>query len=255
MRKKLILGNWKMNHNSKMAVDFMTALNSSIKQYKFTVDFGVAPSFLSIASVKKLATKDFIVISQDAHYEAMGAFTGNVSYQQLLDEGITWAIIGHSERRAMFNDDDVTVNKKIKALVTHNMNAVLCVGETLEQHEANQVKTIVKNQLTKDLADVNATELQNIVIAYEPIWAIGTGKSATAQEAQTTIKYIRSVIADLYNQKNADIIRILYGGSVKPTNINEILTQSDIDGALVGGASLKAKDFFGLITANEKWYK
>ncbi len=255
MRRKLILGNWKMNHNTKMAIDFMNTLNDSIKQYKFSVDYGVAPSFLSIAAVQKLAKNDFIVVSQDAHYEANGAFTGNVSYQQLLDEKITWAIIGHSERRAMFSDDDARINKKVKALVNHKMTAVLCIGETLAEHEANQVETIVKNQLVKDLADVKANELQNVVIAYEPIWAIGTGKSATAQEAQATIKYIRSVVTSLYDQKIGDGMRILYGGSVKPANVNEILSQPDIDGALVGGASLKASDFAGLITANKEWYK
>ena len=180
------------------------------------------------------------------HFEESGAFTGEVAPANLVELGIDYVIIGHSERREYYNETDETCNKKVLKAIEVGINPILCCGETLEERESNSTMDKVKGQIVKDLKDVKAEDLEKVVIAYEPIWAIGTGKTATAEQANEVIAYIRNVVRDLYADL-ADKVRIQYGGSVKPANVAEIMGQTDIDGALVGGASLKADDYLGLL--------
>ena len=185
--------------------------------------------------------------AQNMHYEEKGAFTGEVSAPMLKELDMDYVIIGHSERRQYFNETDETVNKKVKQAFAYDITPIMCVGETLEQREADKTKEIVKNQTQKGLADVKPEQVKTIVIAYEPIWAIGTGKTASSQDANEVIAYIREVVKDMYSEEVSEEVRIQYGGSVKPSNVEEIMNESDIDGALVGGASLEASDFTALV--------
>lgn len=184
--------------------------------------------------------------AQNMHFEESGAFTGEVAPANLVELGIDYVIIGHSERREYYNETDETCNKKVLKAIEVGINPILCCGETLEERESNSTMDKVKGQIVKGLKDVKAEDLEKVVIAYEPIWAIGTGKTATAEQANEVIAYIRNVVRDLYADL-ADKVRIQYGGSVKPANVAEIMGQTDIDGALVGGASLKADDYLGLL--------
>lgn len=185
--------------------------------------------------------------AQNMHFEDQGAFTGEISPLMLKELGVTYVIIGHSERRQYFNETDDTVNKKVLAALKHGLKPIVCVGESLEQHEAGQTEEIVRKQTEAALSQVPSDQLADVVIAYEPIWAIGTGKSSTAEDANQTIAYIRGVVADAYGKEAAAAVRIQYGGSVKPENIESFLAQSDIDGALVGGASLAADSYLKLV--------
>jgi triosephosphate isomerase len=189
----------------------------------------------------------YVLGAQNMHYEEQGAFTGEISPLMLKELGVTYVIIGHSERRQYFNETDDTVNKKVLAALNHGLKPIVCVGESLQQHEAGQTEEVVRKQTEAALASVSADNLVDVVLAYEPIWAIGTGKSSTAEDANQTIAYIRGVIADQYGKEAAEAIRIQYGGSVKPENIESFLAQSDIDGALVGGASLAADSYLKLV--------
>ena len=203
--------------------------------------------FTDIVAVKE-ATKDtdIKVGAQNMHWEDRGAFTGEISPLMLKELEVDYVILGHSERRQFFNETDEIVNNKMKSALEHGIKPIICVGETLEERESNQEKEIVKNQIIKGFKDIEKKDLENIVIAYEPIWAIGTGKTASADDANDMILFIRETIGELYDEAK-DIIRIQYGGSVKPDNVSELMGKSDIDGALVGGASLKADDFVKLI--------
>jgi triosephosphate isomerase len=185
--------------------------------------------------------------AQNMHFEEQGAFTGEISPLMLKELGVEYVIIGHSERRQYFNETDETVNKKVLAALKHGLKPIVCVGESLEQHEAGETEAVVRTQTEAALADVAVEQLSTVVIAYEPIWAIGTGKSSTPDDANRTIAYIRRVIAERFGQDAADRVRIQYGGSVKPENIESFLQQTDIDGALVGGASLTADGYLKLV--------
>jgi len=189
----------------------------------------------------------YVLGAQNMHFEEQGAFTGEISPLMLKELGVAYVILGHSERRQYFNETDETVNKKVLTALHHGLKPIICVGESLEQREANQTEAVVRSQTEAALRQVTADRLPEVVVAYEPIWAIGTGKSSTAEDANQTIGYIRSVIAERYGKEAAETVRIQYGGSVKPDNIGSFLTQSDIDGALVGGASLTADSYLKLI--------
>jgi len=189
----------------------------------------------------------YVLGAQNMHFEEQGAFTGEISPLMLKELGVAYVILGHSERRQYFNETDETVNKKVLTALHHGLKPIICVGESLEQREANQTEAVVRSQTEAALRQVTADRLPEVVVAYEPIWAIGTGKSSTAEDANQTIGYIRSVIAEQYGKEAAETVRIQYGGSVKPDNIGSFLTQSDIDGALVGGASLTADSYLKLI--------
>lgn len=245
MRKPIIVGNWKMNKGIAEAVAFIEAVQPHLHD---SADFGVATSFIALQASINVASK-LLVAAQNCHFEDSGAFTGEVSVLMLEEIGAKYCIIGHSERRQMFGDTDETVNKKAKRLIAAKITPIVCCGETLEQFEAGQTGEVVAKQIKGCLVDIAGSDVANIVIAYEPIWAIGTGKNATKEIAQKTCALIRTEIAKLYDQAVADKVRIQYGGSVKPENIAEYMAEADIDGALVGGASLKVDSFVAMIDA------
>ena len=245
MRNPIIAGNWKMHKTIAEGVQFIDEIKENIANTD--VEIVVCAPFTLLQSLKEASKGTSIKIgAQNMHFEEKGAFTGEVSAQMLKEIGMDYVIIGHSERRQYFNETDETVNKKVLKALEYGINPILCCGETLEQREADETKDICKTQIVKGLENVDKEQLSNVVIAYEPIWAIGTGKTATSKEANDVIAYIREVIREVYGDL-ANEVRIQYGGSVKPSNISEIMGQSDIDGALVGGASLASKDYLGLL--------
>lgn len=249
MRRKLLLGNWKMNKTVSEAKEF--ALNAKdlgklAKQNK--VDMGICVPYIDLAPVKKILKNSLIVGAENCHELDHGAYTGEVSIPMLLDLGITWCIIGHSERRTYYNETSEACNKKILALLKNNMVPVYCCGESLETYEEGKTKEFVKEQIIKGFKDVSKEDAAKVVIAYEPIWSIGTGKNASKEIAEDVCKFIRKTIKDLYDTKTSNKIRILYGGSVKPNNIKEYLYCDNIDGALVGGASLDVNSYKELLT-------
>lgn len=245
MRRKLLIGNWKMNKTRGEAEEFargshvLTAL-----AVKKNIDIGVTPPFLAIDVIAKYNPK-LILGAQNCHYLPKGAYTGEVSIEMLQDLPITMSLVGHSERRTYYNETNESCNKKILALKDHSLGVIYCVGETLDQFEKGLTKEVVKAQLDEGLKDV--ADLDNIVVAYEPVWSIGTGKNASKEIAEDVCKFIRDELRALYGDKAADKVRILYGGSVKPVNIHDYLTMPDIDGALVGGASLSVDSYLQLI--------
>jgi triosephosphate isomerase len=248
MRKTLIAGNWKMNNDVEASLILVESLKSLSGNFDSNVDVLICPVFTYLYAVKEALKGTNIKIgAQNMHFEDKGAYTGEVSPVMLNNMGIEYVIIGHSERRQYFNETDETVNKKLKAALKHNIKPILCVGETLEQREFGLEKETVKNQIIKDFAGIDKNEAENIVVAYEPIWAIGTGKTATSAQANEMASFIRLCVKDIYDLELSEKIIIQYGGSVNKDNANEILSQSDIDGALVGGASLKAESFLDII--------
>ena len=244
MRKPIIAGNWKMNKTIKEGLEFIEEVKG---QTEGDVEVLVCAPFTLLKDLK-LATKgtNIKIGAQNMHYENSGAFTGEVAPANLVEIGMDYVIIGHSERREYYGETDETCNKKVLKAIEVGIDPILCCGETLEEREADKTMDKVKGQIVAGLAGVKAEDLAKVVIAYEPIWAIGTGKTATAEQANEVIAYIRQVVRDIYGDL-ADQVRIQYGGSVKPANVAEIMGQSDIDGALVGGASLKPTDFLGLL--------
>ncbi len=245
MRVPIIAGNWKMNNTIKEGLQLVEEIKNS--KLKENVEVVLCVPFVSLVEVKKaLENTDIKLGAQNMHWEESGAFTGEISPLMLKEIGVDYCIIGHSERRQYFNELDFTVNKKVKSALLHGIKPIVCVGETLEQRESNIEKEVVKSQLLAALEDVEKKDIENIVIAYEPIWAIGTGKTASSDDANDMIGYIREVIGQKYGDEK-EKVRIQYGGSVKPNNIKELMDKPEIDGALVGGASLKAKDFVDII--------
>jgi triosephosphate isomerase len=251
MRKPVIAGNWKLYKTNREAADLITSLIPEVKKNK-SVEIIVAPVFTALTSVKQaLASSNIMLAGQDCFWEEEGAFTGEVSPKLLLDAGCSHVIIGHSERRQYFGETDETVNKKIKAALSAGLTVLFCIGETLAQREAGKTFDVLNRQVTGGLSGITKEQLKNIIIAYEPVWAIGTGKTATDEQAQEAHAFIRSLVTGLYNQSAGNKTRILYGGSVKPENVKGLMTQPDIDGALVGGASLKAESFSAIVNFRE----
>lgn len=248
MRKTLIAGNWKMNNDVEASLNLVESLKSLSGNFDSNVDVLICPVFTSLYVVKEALKGTNIKIgAQNMHFEDKGAYTGEVSPVMLKSMEIEYVIIGHSERRQYFNETDETVNKKLKAALKHNIKPILCVGETLEQRECGIEKETVKNQIINDFAGIDKDEAENIVVAYEPIWAIGTGKTASSAQANEMASFIRMCVKEIYDCELSEKIIIQYGGSVNKDNAKEILSQSDIDGALVGGASLKAESFLDII--------
>lgn len=248
MRNKLIAGNWKMNNDIEESLKLVESLKSMSKDFDEKVTVLVCPPFTSLFSVKEAIKGYNIKIgAQNMHYKDKGAYTGEISPLMLKNMGIEYAIIGHSERRQYFNETDESVNNKLKAALSYDIIPIVCVGETLLQREQGLEKETVKNQISKAFKNIEPIDAKNIVIAYEPIWAIGTGKTATSKEANDMAAFIRSCVAEIYGNQVAEDLIIQYGGSVNGNNANEILNQEDIDGALVGGASLKADEFLKII--------
>ena len=250
MRKKVIAGNWKMNKLPNEAIDFIDRLTPLVKDTKNEVVVCVPYTDLFYALLTAQGT-NIKIGAQNMHFEEKGAYTGEVSAQMLKSIGVEYVIIGHSERRQYFNETDETVNKKVKTAFKHELKPIVCVGETLEQREAGKAEEIITNQTEKALEGLTDEQVQNTIIAYEPIWAIGTGKTATSEDAQKAIKSIRDKICQIYGQNVSDRVIIQYGGSVKSSNAKELFEMSDIDGGLVGGASLKPDEFSKIVNYNK----
>ncbi len=245
MRKPIIAGNWKMHKTIAEALDFVNAVKDRVNNDN--VEAVICAPFTLLKDLKEATKGTNIKIgAQNMHFEEKGAFTGEISPLMLKELDMDYVVIGHSERRQYFNETDETVNKKVLKALEVGIDPILCVGETLEEREAGNTKDVCKVQVEKALENVSKEDLAKVVIAYEPVWAIGTGKTATSEDANDVIAYIREVVANLYGEL-ANEVRIQYGGSVKPSNVVEIMNQSDIDGALVGGASLEANDYVDLV--------
>ena len=246
MRRKLLFGNWKMNKTRSEAEEFALASKELLElASKHNIDIGVAPTFLSLCKVKK-TNPDLLLAAQNCHYAPSGAFTGEISIPMLLDYGIKMVIIGHSERRTYFNETNKTCSMKIDALLANDMIPLYCVGETLEEFEKGITKDVIYDQVKVGLANVKKEDASKLIIAYEPVWSIGTGKNASKEIAEDICRYIRELLREMFGDVSDDI-RILYGGSVKPENVKDYLLQEDVDGALIGGASLKIDSFRQLI--------
>jgi len=251
MRKKVIAGNWKMYKSNSEAKELVEGLLNNTKEIVKT-GMIVCPPYTALSLVSELANGSSLQVgAQNMYWEPQGAFTGEISTEMIKSTGATYVIIGHSERRQFFGETDETVNKKLKAALESGINPIVCIGESLDERESGVTNEVVGNQVEKALAGISAEDMQKVILAYEPIWAIGTGKTATPDQAQDVHKFIRSVLTKLYNNDVAEDIIIQYGGSVKPENATELLSQPDIDGALVGGACLKADSFAGIIKAAE----
>lgn len=246
MRRPLIAGNWKMHNNCAQSVELVSQLIKSVPDSE--VDIVVAPPYTALSSVATVLKGSPIALSaQNIFWEESGAFTGEIAPAMLKDVGCTYVIIGHSERRQFFNETNETVNKRLKAALKASLIPILCIGETLTEREGEKTLAVIEEQITGGLLNVSPDEMEPVIVAYEPIWAIGTGETATPEQAQEVHRFIRELVARIFSKQIADGIRILYGGSVKPDNVDHLMAQTDIDGALVGGASLKADSFARLI--------
>ena len=249
MRKPIIAGNWKMYKSFDEAVEFVEAIREAVPSDE-KVDAVVCATDIYLPTLVDIAVEtDLAIGAQNMHFEEEGAFTGEVSPSQLASIHVDYVILGHSERRHMFNETDEAVNKKVKAALAHGIVPIICCGETLEEREAGNTETKVSGQIRAALEGFTAEEVAHMVLAYEPMWAIGTGKTASADEANRVCGVIRNVVKELYGAETADAIRIQYGGSVKPENIAELLSKEHIDGALVGGASLQVESYLKLLEA------
>lgn len=246
MRKPIIAGNWKMNNTLSQSLELI----EDIKKYKLNdnIEAVVCVPFTNLRDVKKaLEGTEIKLGAQNMHWKDSGAYTGEVSPLMLKEIGIDYCIIGHSERRQYFNETDETVNNKIKSALKHGIRPIVCVGETLDEREKSIEKEIVKNQVLKAFDNIDKEKVKDIIIAYEPIWAIGTGKTASSDDANEMCGFIREIIGDKYGKEAKASIRIQYGGSVNPNTIKDLMDKEEIDGALVGGASLNASDFVKLV--------
>lgn len=246
MRKPIIAGNWKMNKIRDEALEFIYTVNQDVPSIDEVDTVICAPDVLIRCLVKRQGD-NLRIGAQNMHFEENGAYTGETSPLVLSDTGVKYVIIGHSERRQYFNETDETVNKKVHTAFNHDLIPIICVGEHLEERENNTTKQVVSMQTEKALKGLNEEQVKNVVIAYEPIWAIGTGKTATPDMANETCGVIRSVVSELYGKEVAKQVRIQYGGSVKVDNIKELMSKEHIDGALVGGASLDPQSFIKLV--------
>ena len=251
MRKPFVAGNWKMNTDSHSSISLAEGIVSGSSDIAGQhVSVAVFPPSVYLPSVfKALNTSNIAVGAQDFYFEPDGAFTGEISVAMLKDIGCTFALCGHSERRHVIGESDELINKKVTAAISGGVLPVFCVGELLDERKASQTNEVITRQIKNGLAGLNAEKISAATIAYEPVWAIGTGLTATPQQAQEAHELIRNLLAEMYDARLAEEIRILYGGSVKPENAAELMRQKDIDGVLVGGASLKADDFLTIIQA------
>ena len=253
MRKKIIAANWKMNMTVTETENFLEAFRSAVEEVT-SVEIVIAPPFTLLPKLSELlgGSQKIRLGAQNFYFEKSGAYTGEISATMLRELFVKYVIVGHSERRQIFGETDSLINKKVLAAHTNELKPILCVGETLEEREAGTEKQVLEKQLRGGLAGVGAEQLLETVIAYEPVWAIGTGKTATSAQAQDAHAHVRSVLKELADEATASKVRIQYGGSVKAANAKELLTQPDIDGALVGGASLEARGFAEIVKAGQQ---
>jgi triosephosphate isomerase (TIM) len=246
-RRIVIAGNWKMNKTVSESVELAKAVVAKSSEAPASVDLVVCPTFVSLTEVSKVVAGTRVALgAQDLHWEESGAFTGKISAAMLVSAGVKYVILGHSEQRQFFGETDETVNKKVKQALKHGLLPIICVGELLAEREAAKTDAVNERQLKGAYAGVSAEDAAKTVVAYEPVWAIGTGKVATVEQAQESQAFIRKVLVGLYGSKVAEIIPIQYGGSMKPDNAKGLLAEKDIDGGLIGGAALKADDFVGI---------
>lgn len=252
MRKNIIAGNWKMNKVLSEANQFVADVVGKAPNDDKAEAIVCAPFPFLASLVDKTKGSSVKIGAQNMHYEDNGAFTGEVSPVMLKDLGVSHVVIGHSERRELFAETDEIVNKKTHAAFNHGLTPIVCCGETLEQREANETMNHIETQIKEALKSLSDNQIADTIIAYEPIWAIGTGKTASSEDANEVCAYIRNVVKEITSQETAEKVIIQYGGSVKPANVEELLSQSDIDGALVGGASLEADSFLQLVEAGTK---
>ncbi len=245
MRKPIIFGNWKMNKTNAQALEFVNGVDGFVTD---KADFGVAVPFTALETANK-AAKNLKIAAQNVHFEANGAYTGEISVEMLKELGTEWVVLGHSERRQYFNETDADVQKKAAASIAAGITPIVCVGETLFEFEADKTERVVRKQVAGCLSGLDAEAVANLVIAYEPVWAIGTGKSATVEIAQNTCALVRDEVRNLFGDDIASRVRVQYGGSVNPSNIEEYMSQADVDGALIGGASLEVDSFKAIIDA------
>jgi triosephosphate isomerase len=247
MRRPLIAGNWKMHTTVQEALQLASAVVQAAAKVS-NRDVMVAPPYTALAAVGSVLSGTVVMLgAQNVHWEEKGAFTGEISAAMLKDVGCAMAIVGHSERRHVFGETDLMINKRVTGALQFGLIPVLCIGETLEQREAGQTLAVLEDQVRQGLAGVEVNDGGKLVVAYEPVWAIGTGKTATEAQAQEVHSFIRNLLTDIYEKNIAAGVRILYGGSVKPENIDVLMQQEDIDGVLVGGAALKAESFERII--------
>ena len=248
-RKYLIAGNWKMNTTSSDSVDLISEINSLVGQQS-QVQVCICPPFTSLQKSSTLVEQTEVLLgAQNMSAEPSGAYTGEISAEMLRDLYVNFVILGHSERRQYFGETNTTVNLKVLAAVQNNLKPIYCIGETLEERESNMTLEVVKAQVQEGLANFPLSEVDNLVLAYEPVWAIGTGKTATDEMAQEVHGYVRGLLVDLFGDLAGSGIRILYGGSMKPENASGLLAQQDVDGGLIGGASLNAKSFCSIVNS------
>ena len=246
MRVPVIAGNWKMNKNNDETIKFIQEFEKIMGETE--VEVVICPTFTSLASAAQMLNNSSVKLgAQNMSWEDEGAFTGEVSAEMLLDLDVEFVILGHSERRQIFNEKDEIINKKVVKALEKGLRPILCVGETLEEREDKKAFEIVKNQLIKGFESVSKNEASKVIVAYEPVWAIGTGKTASPEDANEMASFVRSILKELFTEAISEEIIIQYGGSVKPENVEDIMNQTDIDGALVGGASLKPKDFIEIV--------
>ena len=248
MRKKIVAGNWKMNKNAEETEDLLNDLIAKLPSDK-EVEIIVAPTFINLSSaIEHLEFTNIQVAAQNMHQSESGAFTGEISADMLKSIGVNTVILGHSERRAIFHETDAIISFKVDTALKHEMRIIFCFGEELKDRQNNQHFNVVENQLRDGLFQIDKTAWENIVLAYEPVWAIGTGETASPEQAQEMHEFIRETVRKTFGSEIAEDVSILYGGSVKPDNAKEIFSKPDVDGGLIGGAALKATDFFGIIS-------
>lgn len=248
MRKKIIAGNWKMNNDISETRNLISEILKKLENKNINCDIIACPTFTSLSEAYFLTKGTNVKLgAQNMYFEESGAFTGEISAKMLKSTGCKYVILGHSERRAIFGESNELINKKIKKALSAGLKPIFCVGETIDERKKGTTKEVVRNQVLQGLENVSEDEMKEIIIAYEPIWAIGTGVNATPEQAQEVHEFIRGLIEEKYSSKTAENLIIQYGGSVKPDNSKILMSQKDVDGALVGGASLKADSFLGII--------
>lgn len=252
-RKKIVAGNWKMNTNLNEGKILVQEILQNFPNLSENVSVIIAPPFTHLSNVYELIQEhpSIQLAAQNCHYESKGAFTGEISPKTLTDLGVKYVILGHSERREYFNEDENLLSKKINAVLDHGMSVIYCIGEKLASREANEQETVVAQQLSV-LSSVSSENMSKIILAYEPVWAIGTGKTATSQQAQEMHAFIRQEVAKYFNDEIATSTTILYGGSCNAQNADELFSMTDVDGGLIGGAALKSADFISIIEARNK---
>ncbi len=252
MRQYVIAGNWKMNKSVAESVELAKEIVEAGKGIE-KATIVITPTFLATAKVADVVKGTNVKLAvQDIHWEDQGAYTGKISVDMVKEIGVEFVIIGHSEQRQFFGEVDATINKKVKKVLEAGLTPIVCIGETLEEREGGNLESVLKTQITGSYAGISADDVAKTIVAYEPVWAIGTGVTASDEQAQDTQKFVRSVIAEMSGETVANGITIQYGGSMKPANAEGLLSQDDIDGGLIGGAALKADMFLGIIEAAEK---